>query len=107
MVKEENIKRGNWKMGVIIELIKGKDGIARGAKVRIGQKGKHQILTRSLQCLFPLEVRSLEVDEKSEKRGVNESKENDNPTPQGTRKGSQRAAAKDAQWKTRLVLDSQ
>ena len=107
LVKEDNVKRSNWKMGVIIQLITGKDGIARGAKVRIGHKGKHQILTRSLQCLFPLEIRSVVADENSEKRVVNENKENDNPTPQGTRKGLQCAAAKDAQWKTRLVLDSQ
>ena len=86
LVKEDNVKRSNWKMGVIIQLITGKDGIARGAKVRIGHKGKHQILTRSLQCLLPLEIRSVVADENSEKRGVNESKENDNPAPQGLAK---------------------
>ena len=29
------MKRGNWKTGVIEELFVGKDGVVRGAKVRL------------------------------------------------------------------------
>ena len=34
LVQEENMKRGCWMKGVIEELIKGRDGVLRGAKVR-------------------------------------------------------------------------
>ena len=44
LIKEDNVKRGQWKMGVVNDLIKGKDGITRGAKVRIVKNGKPEIL---------------------------------------------------------------
>ena len=100
-VKEDNVKRGQWKMGVVVELIKDKTGIARGAKVRVNGKGKLEILNRPLQKLFPFEVQSQIMNGKKEVE-----KEKDDPTPLSPRIRSKRAAAKDSQWKTRLVLDS-
>ena len=40
LVFGENMKRGLWKMGKVEELIAGKDGVVRGAKVRVISKGK-------------------------------------------------------------------
>ena len=37
---EEHVIGCNWKVGVVEELIVGKDGHARGAKVRLVAKGK-------------------------------------------------------------------
>ena len=39
-VYEEEKKRGEWKIGVVESLVKGKDSIVRGAKVRVITKGK-------------------------------------------------------------------
>ena len=104
LIKEDNAHRGNWKMGVVSDLITGKDGIARGAKVRIAGKGKPDFLYRPLQKLYPFEVKSADVDSSSNKVQYREREKND--CEQGVAFRPKRAAAKDAIWKTRLVLDS-
>ena len=53
--------RNHWKLGVVEELIQGRDGITRGAKV----KTSNGILERATQHLSPLELscdRSLPVE---------------------------------------------
>eukprot|EP00794_Sanderia_malayensis_P015559 gene15559-biopygen13271 len=55
LVQEDNAKRNTWKVGIIEDLVKGKDGEIRGAKVRKVSKGKVEVLSRPLQKLFPLE----------------------------------------------------
>ena len=48
----ENMRRGSWKLGKIIDLIIGSDGQVRSAKVRLASK---TILHRALNQLCPLE----------------------------------------------------
>ena len=55
LIKEDNLKRNASKMGKVEELITGKDGVTRGAKVRICGKGKSETVSRPLQKLFPFE----------------------------------------------------
>ena len=57
VVYEEEKKRGEWKIGVVESLVKGKDSIVRGAKVRVVSKGKPTHLSRPVQKLYPLEIR--------------------------------------------------
>jgi len=52
LIERDNQKRIFWPMGRILELIPGKDGRIRVAKL----KTKNGVLTRPLQRLFPLEV---------------------------------------------------
>ena len=53
IIKVENQPRGSWKLGKVVELIKGEvDDVVRAAKVRTAN-GK--ILKRPLCYLFPLE----------------------------------------------------
>ncbi|GLV47433.1 hypothetical protein CBL_20967 [Carabus blaptoides fortunei] len=52
LVEMDNKKRILWPMGKISELITGKDGVARVAKLQT----KSGMLIRPLQRLFPLEV---------------------------------------------------
>ena len=47
--------RNHWKLGIVANLIKGRDGVVRGAKVRTS-KGS---LERPIQQLYPLELRSV------------------------------------------------
>ena len=56
VIHENNAKRGTWKTGVVEELISGKYGQVRGAKVRKTGRGKFEILTRPIQKLFLLEI---------------------------------------------------
>ena len=90
-------------MGIITELIEGRDGQVRGAKVKMFTKGKTNYLNRPLQKLYPLEVRSdtvRNVNSEDRKKRANRA-ENVRP-----REPSTRAAAKDARWKSRVMLDS-
>ena len=49
LVGDENKKPGFWKMGIVEELIVGKDGNTRGAKVRMHGGGKPDFFNRPLQ----------------------------------------------------------
>ena len=51
LIKGEEKNRGHWKIGIIQELITGRDGIVRGAKLRAGKS----TLERAVQHLYPLE----------------------------------------------------
>ncbi|XP_049866233.1 uncharacterized protein LOC126366932 [Pectinophora gossypiella] len=57
-LKENSKNRDNWKVGKIVELIKGADGECRVAKVKVDDS----IFTRSLGHLYPLEADSEEGD---------------------------------------------
>jgi hypothetical protein len=48
----ERKNRNTWKLGIVIELIKGRNGITRAAKLRVGSGN----LERALQHLCPLEL---------------------------------------------------
>ena len=56
LVQEDNTKRSNWKMGKVLEQIVGKDGVVRGAKLRLITNRKPIIVKRAVQKLYPLEV---------------------------------------------------
>ena len=49
--KSEDKKRAKWRIGVVTDLIKGRDGVVRAAKLRVGTS----CIERAVQQLFPLE----------------------------------------------------
>ena len=57
-VFEDDVKRNKWKLGVVEGLIKGKDDVVRGAKIQVFTNGKPVHLSRPVQKLYPLEIRS-------------------------------------------------
>ena len=57
IIQDESRNRRSWKLGIVDELIVGRDGIIRAAKMRAG-KG---VMERAVQHLHPLE---LSVDRK-------------------------------------------
>ncbi|UYV63716.1 hypothetical protein LAZ67_2005414, partial [Cordylochernes scorpioides] len=59
----ENIKRMFWPKGRIVELISGKDGIARVAHV----KTSTGVIVRAIQRLYPLDISSNEGKDQSDK----------------------------------------
>ena len=46
IVHKENVKRGLWKIGKVDEVIRGRDGMVRGAKVRVMTNGKPVLINR-------------------------------------------------------------
>ena len=59
ILKDDTTKRVIWKLAVIEELLMGKAGQARAAKVKmVNGDGRQTRLRRSLKHLIPLEVRS-------------------------------------------------
>lgn len=52
VIKEDNTKRQNWKVGIISKIIVGRNDIVRGAWVRTGSSE----LRRPLELLYPLEA---------------------------------------------------
>ena len=104
LIKEDNVHRGNWRMGVVSDLITGKDGVTRGAKVRIGGQRKPDFLYRPLQKLYPFEVRSVVVDSDSNIAQTRDREPNACERRHAFR--PKRAAAIDSVCKTRLMLDS-
>ena len=55
VIHEDNTKRALWKLGRVVDLIKGKDGVIRGARVKTNSRYSGGGIDRPLQKLFPLE----------------------------------------------------
>ena len=71
LLKDDNTPRIFWKLAVVQELIKGKDGHVRNAKVKVlNNSGKPVLLTRSISHLISMEVRSTLNSTSCKKKSV-------------------------------------
>ena len=52
IIRVEGENRGLWKLGIVEELITGRDRVVRGAKLRVGRS----YLERPVQHLYPMEL---------------------------------------------------
>ena len=52
IIKNDERNRGKWQLGVVVQLLTGKDGFVRGAKLRTGKI----VLERAVQLLYPPEL---------------------------------------------------
>ena len=52
IIRSDEKNRAQWKLGVVDDLITGRDGVVRGAKLRSSKSS----LERPLQHLYPLEL---------------------------------------------------
>ena len=58
---------GFWELARITQLVSGQDGRVRGAILKVASPGKKpQTLKRPLQCLCPLKVPHLSMEERAE-----------------------------------------
>ena len=55
LVHEDLVKRGFWKIRLVIEVIPGRDDAVRGAMVKVCSGENCSLLRRPIQCLYPLE----------------------------------------------------
>ena len=62
VMEEGKSNRGMWKLGKVLEVCPGNDGLVRGATIEVASSnGKRKRLRRPLQKLFPLGVRETSV----------------------------------------------
>ena len=87
LIKGEEKDRGLWKMGVVEKLIRGRDGVTRGAKLRTGKR----ITERPIEHLYQMELRLS-----TENRKRDEGKQNLNPAVEEFKPRQQRAAKREA-----------
>eukprot|EP00794_Sanderia_malayensis_P004957 gene4957-biopygen4019 len=107
LIYEDNTKRGLWKTGIVDALIKGTDGVVRGAKVRKPGKGEPDVLNRPIQKLYPLEVKSSQRNSNENSRSVSSDRnQNELQGHQHQSRRPTRAAARDVRAKTQALLDS-
>ena len=57
---KEKLPRGQWRVGRIIELIKGRDQLIRSANLKVRMPSK-KVLTRALNMLYPIECPDHEM----------------------------------------------
>ena len=58
IIHDSDQPRGFWRLGRVQELLDGRDGRVRGAKLRVARKGRYSTLHRPLQLLYPLEIKT-------------------------------------------------
>ena len=63
LIKLEDKNRGKWRIGVVTDLIKGRDGVVRAAKLRVGTS----CIERAVQQLFALELCCDRVRDEADK----------------------------------------
>ena len=66
LIKDDSLKRNQWKKGKVEELISGKDGQVRGAMLKVSHEGKVSFIQRPLQHIIPLEVQRDSSDDSSD-----------------------------------------
>ena len=62
LIGDKKVKRCKWKLGKVIELVKGRDGVVRGAVLETEKERQ----SRPLQKLYPLEVRDQSMEKKTD-----------------------------------------
>ena len=63
ILRDELTKRVFWRLGIVTELLTGKDGLTRAAIVRTVNSERTQLLRRSVKHLIPVELKSSETSE--------------------------------------------
>ena len=77
ILKDDNVKRAFWKLAKIVELLKGKDDVARAALINVAtDNGPPKMLRRSIKQLIPIEVASSEDKERDTSESIGNTVDN-------------------------------
>ena len=66
-MKDENLPRNKWKLGKVLTIIRGKDGVERGVTLKTTTGGRTYEIDRPVQQLYPLEIRAEAIANENEK----------------------------------------
>ena len=102
LIKEEQTNRGKWKLGRIVSLIEGRDGIMRGATIRVISGGNPREIQRPIQKLYSMELKCRPDEAMPAERQlpVQPDEETRNVRPR-------RLAAMDGEIRRRIVMEDQ
>ena len=102
LIKEEQTNRGKWKLGRIVSLIEGHDGIMRGATIRVISGGNPREIQRPIQKLYSMELKCRPDEAMPAERQlpVQPDEEARNVRPR-------RLAAMDGEIRRRIVMEDQ
>lgn len=104
LIHDEELPRGQWRLGVVESLFKGIDGFIRGVSVRTHSPGGQiTTLKRPIQRLYPLEVSTTSEGEPIQSSTIVDSPDSDDPG--STTKHPQRRAAREARSWIRGLAD--
>ena len=59
LIQSDERNRGKWKLGIVVKLIKGRDGVVRAARLR----ARKSYLERAIQQLCPMELSCDRIQE--------------------------------------------
>ena len=63
IVKDDHLPRGQWWLGMVREILKGRDGLTRAAILKVASCDRQQSILRiPIQLLSPLEMHSKFTD---------------------------------------------
>ena len=102
VLKEEQTNRGKWKLGRNISLIEGRDGMMRGATIRVISGGNSREIQRPIQKLYSMELKCRPDEAMPAERQlpVQPDEETRNVHPR-------RLAAMDGEIRRRIVMEDQ
>ncbi len=107
IVHDESLPRGLWKLCRVQEVLTGRDGLPRGALVRVAVQRKQQkLLKRPLKLLYPLEITPSEIqwDNTAESDYKAESDSTDSTSQPAHKTRRPRAAAERAEVKRKMWI---
>jgi hypothetical protein len=88
LIRGDQKNRAKWKIGIVTELITGKDGVVRGATLRAGR----DTYERAVQHLYPMELH-CDRDPPTKATALNPNVPNFRPRREAARKSAERTKA--------------
>ena len=95
MIVHDDKTRLCWRLALVEDFIKGKDGYVQAANVRIGNLRTSRLIVK----LYPLEVSSAEIEE------PNQQELRDEPVPNKGRPRRRAATRQIAEWTNTLARE--
>ena len=105
LIHEEGLKRTQWRLGRVQELVKSSDGQIRGVVLKVNCNGRVHILRRPVQCLYPLEVaqRTVSDDELQSQQDTEDKPISDTRYDKPVREAAVQARQRVRDWTSELT----
>ena len=104
LIHKDGLKRAQWRLGRVHEIINSSDGQIRGVVLKVNCNGRSSTLRRPIQCLYPLEVAQQTVSESQPPgNGVQQDKSTSQSTHKPIREAAIQARKRIHNWTSKLT----